>query len=173
MKRSFAAALLTAMLAPGAAVAEDFAITGKKLVMAPGRLVFLSRDVIRAPLPGGADDPTVHGASLRVTSGNAETAVFDLPAANWLANGSGTVFSYRNVQAPAGPSAVKVVRVSNGRLIKVTARGTGISLNEPTQGSMDVVLTSGSDRWCASFGGVILRDEAGRFIAKNAGPGTC
>jgi hypothetical protein len=177
MKRSLAAALLTATLAPCAAVAEDFAVTGKKLMMAqsPSRavLVFISRDVIRAPLPGGADDPTVHGATLRVTSGNAETAVFDLPAANWLVNASGTVFSYRNLQAPGGPSAVKVGRIKNGSLIKFTSKGTGLTLDEPTQGSIDLVLTSGSDRWCASFGGVILRDEPGRFIAKSAGPGTC
>jgi len=112
MTRSLAAALLTVVLVPYAAVAEDFAITGKKLVMAqtPSRavLVFISRDVIRAPLPGGPDDPRVTGASLRVTSGTAETALFDLPAANWTASSNGTVFAYKNLQAPSGPSAVKV-----------------------------------------------------------------
>jgi hypothetical protein len=177
MKRSLAAALLTAILAPYAAVAEDFAITGKKLVMAqtPSRavLVFISRDVIRAPLPGGPDDPRVTGASLRVTSGTAETALFDLPAANWTANSSGTVFAYKNLQAPSGPSAVKVARIKNGSLIKITAKSTGITLDEASQGSIDLVLTSGADRFCARFGGQIIRDEPGRFIAKSSPAAAC
>jgi hypothetical protein len=159
-------------------MAEDFPITGKKLTMVQTLsgaqlLVFISRDVIRAPLPGGPDDPTANGATLRVTSASSESAVFDLPAGNWTMNSSGTVFRYKNVQAPAGPSAVKVARIKNGSLIKVTAKGTGITLDEPSQGSIDLLLTSGTRRYCASFGGTILRDEPNRFMAKSAPAGAC
>ena len=178
MKRLLAAALLTATMAPWASIADDYPVTGKRLVMmqTPSGtqiLVFISRDVIRAPLPGGADDPTLNGASLQVTSGSSESAVLDLPAGYWLVNRSGTTFRYRNVQAPAGPSVVKIARIKNGSLLKVTAKGTGITLNEPSQGSMDLVLTSGTRRYCARFGGTILRDEPSRFIAKSAPPGVC
>jgi len=178
MMRFLTAALVAATLAPWAATAEDFPVTGKKLVIAqtPGGtqlLAFTSRDVIRAPVPGGPDDPTANGATLQVTSGSAETAVFDLPAANWLVNSFGTVFRYKNVLAPAGPSAVKVARIKNGSLLKVTAKGTGITLDELAQGSIDLVLTSGTRRYCARFGGTIVRDEPNRFIAKGAPLGVC
>jgi hypothetical protein len=174
MMRLLAAALVIAALAPGAATADDYPISGKKLVIAQtagsALLVFISRDVIRAPLPASADDPRIAGATLVVTSGNTSaSATFDLPAATWRMNGSGTVFSYRNLQAPAGPSAVKVARIRNGSLIKVTGKGTGIALNG-SQGSIDLVLTSGTRRYCASFGGSIVRDETNRFIARNAPP---
>ncbi len=174
------AALLIAALAPWAAIAEDFPVTGKKLVMVrtPSGsevLVFISRDVIRAPLPGGVEDPTMVGATLVVKSGStSEFATFDLPADHWTANSSGTTFRYRNTQAPNGPSAVKMTRIRNGSLLKVSAEATGITLNESSQGSIDLLLTSGARRFCATFGGTIIRDMPDRFYAKNApAPGAC
>src|SRR5262249_25689828 len=61
------------------------------------------------------------------------------------------------------------------RILKVSGRRTGITLDEASQGTLDVVLTSGSIRYCAAFGpGSVKRDEQGRFIASNAAaPGSC
>jgi hypothetical protein len=107
MKRLLAA-LAIAALAPWGAVAEDFPVTGKKLVMVrtpSGNevFVFISRDVIRAPLPFGAEDPTLVGATLVVRSGStSESVTFDLPADRWTRNTSASTFRYRNTQAPSG-----------------------------------------------------------------------
>jgi len=179
MMRLLAALVITA-LAPWAAIAVDYPVTGKKLVMVrtpSGNevFVFISRDVIRAPLPGGAEDPTLVGATLVVRSGNtSESVTFDLPADHWTSNSSGTTFRYRNTQAPNGPSAVKMTRIRNGSLLKVGARATGITLNESSQGSIELLLSSGTRRYCVTFGGTIVRDEPNRFYAKNApAPATC
>jgi hypothetical protein len=179
MKRLLAV-LVIAALAPRAAIAEDFPVTGKKLVMVrtpSGNevFVFISRDVIRAPLPFGAEDPTLVGATLVVRSGNSsESFTFDLPADHWTRNTSATTYRYRNTQAPSGPSAVKMTRIRNGSLLKVSAKATGITLNEASQGSIELLFTSGTRRYCATFGGTIVRDMPDRFYAKDApAPGAC
>lgn len=180
MSRSLVVALLAVVIAAWNAGAQPQPVSGRRLVMVQTgggnqRLVVLSRDTILAPTPGGADDPTVAGATLTIASGSlGETASFDLPAANWAVNASGAVFRYRNALAPGGPSAVKVTRLKNGSLLKVSAKSTGITLDEPTQGSILVSLVIGPRQYCATFGGTVLRDEPNRFIAKNApAPGSC
>ena len=58
--------------------------------------------------------------------------------------------------------------------MKVRAEATGITLNEPSQGSIGFVLTLGATRYCSTFGGTVARDEPGMFRAKNApAPAAC
>jgi len=68
---------------------------------------------------------------------------------------------------------VKTALLRKGRL-KVTARATGITLNETSQSSMGIAFTAGSQRYCALFGGQILQNVLGRFTARNApAPTSC
>jgi len=65
----------------------------------------------------------------------------------------------------------KVSTVKNGKKIKVTCLGAlapiTYSLGEPTQGSMEVHVVSGTTRWCARFD-TPGTDQPGRFLQKNA-----
>jgi len=138
---------------------------------------------LTVPLPGGADDPTIVGATIEIlnpTSG--EHVVFDMPASNWSVNASGT-YRFFNRDAPAPPSEVKVTVFKNG-MIKLRAgcrpcapprvfEPAGLTLDEPSQGSIGMVLTVGSRQYCALFDAP-LRDEPGRFIARNSlAPSSC
>src|SRR5581483_5004987 len=125
--------------------------------------------------PSGPDAPTTVGATFQVFNPNSgESATFDMPAANWSVNSTGTMFRFRNRSAPAGPSAVKLAVIKDGRLIKVSAKDSGLTLDEPTQGSVGIVLTSGTRRYCALFDSGIVRDQPGRFSARNApAPAAC
>jgi hypothetical protein len=125
------------------------------------------------PAPG-PDDPTAVGATLKIvnpTSG--ESASVDLPSSSWSASSSEVQYKFKNPAAPSGPSAVRVALLRNGS-IKVRAESTLISLNETSQGSLGVVLSVGSTRYCALFGGQVTRDMAGRFDARKApAPTSC
>jgi len=96
-----------------------------------------------------------------------------LPAAGWSERPAGT-FRYRDSHLAMGPVKVAILRA--GRSSKITARGAGIGfpLDEPSQQSLGVVITSGGQRYCTLFGGAIRTNQAGRFIAVRApAPNTC
>ena len=161
---------------PGRASAAEQLLPGRMLTMraaASGaqRMLFLARSTaIAAPTPGGPDDPTIVGATLALRAASGESAAFDLPASSWSVNAAGTAYKFRNPSAPAGPSAVRMALVKDHATARVAARATGITLDEPSQGSIAVIFTSGTLRFCASFGGDVVRDQPGSFIARNAPP---
>src|SRR2546422_509158 len=76
------------------------------------------------------------------------------------------------LSAPAARAADQLVPGTKLLLKSANGRET---LNEATQGTLDVVLTSGTIRYCAAFGpGSVKRDQPGRFIAHKApAPGSC
>jgi hypothetical protein len=160
-----AAALLWTLPAWGA----DQFLPGKSLLLrspASGRqrAVFVAKSAsLVAPTPSGPDDPRTTGATLEFRSLlDDESATLSLPAAGWTANPTGTVYHFH------GTDVVKVALVKTGATLRVVAKSTGITLDEATQGSIGVILTSGTTRYCALFGGTIVHDEPGKFIAKNA-----
>ena len=150
---------------------------GKKLSLrdtnpdpARRQLMWLAKDASLTIPTTAADRPTAVGATITIrnpTSG--ESTTMTMPAAGWtqLSNGD---FRYRDRRRALGP--VKTALLKRGRLAKVIAKGggVGLTLNEPSQGSLGVTLASGSRRWCTVFGGTIVKDQAGRFVAKNAPP---
>jgi hypothetical protein len=175
---SFTRILTVAALALAAVPswAMDAPISGKKLTLrdTPSpKLVLVSRAAITGPTFTGSDDPTFFGATLQVTSMGGETETVDLPAGGWSFSNSG-VFRFRNTLAPAGISPVRTVIITPGRRLKILAKTPVISLNEPSQGGISVILQSGTLRYCATFGGVVTLDTLGKFNAKNAPtPGGC
>jgi hypothetical protein len=150
-------------------------LSGKKLDLRDGadathrRLTWVAKDA-RIALPEGDDRPTVAGATLRVlnpTTG--ESATLALPAALWTQLPTGS-FRYRDPRFTMGPVRSALLRAR--RLAKVSARGSEIhfTLDEPSQGSLGVVLRSGSRQYCTLFGGVVKADRPGRFLARSAPP---
>jgi len=163
--------------APSARAADQF-VPGTKLLLKSSstteKLIFVSRGSFSMPSPGSGDAPTNGGATLEVLNpGTMEAFTFDMPSAHWTASGGGTVYRYID-SASVEPGKVRVALVG-GRLLKISGRKAGITLNEPSQGVLDVVLTAGAFRYCARFDGAsVKKDGPGRFSARKApAPGSC
>lgn len=140
-------------------------------------LVFVSRDPdVLFPPVGGADDPATGspgGALLDLFSATEGAAGLAVPSGEgtpgWtVAAGTVPRFRFRNPDAPAGVSPVRVVVLKAGRVLKVVARTTGVPLAVP-QLAVGIRFTTGTRRTCALFGGsTIQKDVAGKFVAKGA-----
>src|SRR5437867_1123723 len=157
----------TDQLLPGTRLSLKVSSTGKE------KLSFKSKAAtsFMIPTPGSGDDPSVNasGASLQISNPTttSNTFTFNLPKAHWTVNSSGTIYKYRD---PFLTESGKVkIALIGGKSLKVSGKKVGITLTG-TQGSLDAVLTSGSFRYCAHFGGEITRDETGVFNARNAPP---
>ena len=142
------------------------------------KLVFVAKDpAFLFPAIGSADDPGTGspGGALVELASNAEPsgASFLAPVGvgtpGWQSkDGSSDSHSYSNPDAAPGPSALRTVVLKQGKRIKVKARGVGLALSGP-QGVVGIRITTGTLRNCALFDGpTIKRDEAGRFVARNA-----
>ena len=149
--------LLVCILVAGTAAevaAADQLLPGKQVLLrAPAsgkqRATWtVKSDTLVAPTPGGGSDPTLNGGSLAIVSGRGEVATFPLPASNWERRGTGAVYRFKNPAAPGAPSPVKVALLRDGR-VKVSAKASGITLNEASQGSIGLVLTLGATRYCS------------------------
>lgn len=115
--------------------------------------------------------PTVAGATLTITGAGGESASFDLPAPGWVADRTATSFKFKNT-APGGAS-VKTATFKSDRMIKVTARASGITLDEPMQGTVSVSLTIGADVYCSQCT-TAVRDQTGRYMgARCPAPAAC
>jgi outer membrane protein assembly factor BamB len=169
-----------------AAVAFGDRLSGVKLLIKdPGdpsvrRFRLVSKDrAFMTPAPEDASAPTAAGATLEISNPvSGELASIPLPAAGWTVRPpstiGGTLYKYLDRALANGPC--KVVVLKGNRVLKAKCDGAQLAftLDEATQGTIDVrlVLAGGFAR-CLSFGGPV-RDEPGTFIAKNApAPATC
>jgi hypothetical protein len=94
--------------------------------------------------------------------------------ANWKVK-DGTVYKFKNREAPGGPSEIKVVVLKGGASLKIAGRSVGSELNDPPTREISVVFTigAGSDRYC---GGCVLaqKDTTDAFVAKQCpAPSAC
>jgi hypothetical protein len=80
-------------------------------------------------------------------------------------NDAGTVYHYRNSVAPGGPSPVKLAVLKEGRILKVAATESGLTLDEVSQGTVLVQLTVGSEVYCSACTTAVV-DEVARYKAK-------
>jgi len=183
LETAAAAFLVVAALGTGPALATDQTLPGNRLLVLdmPGHTSFLhiakhENLGVHTPTPGGPDDPTVVGGSVVIFNPTScESATFNLPASNWrIAHAEGELaFKFVNRNAPAAPSEVQIAEIGIDRL-KISARASGITLNEPSQGSIGLMLTTGSLRYCTLFGGTIRKDQQGMFAARLApAPASC
>jgi len=170
VRRRLVAGLACAVLLAGvrlgtAGPAPDEPLLGRSLLVRHAKVVKLS---CRPPagavgLPGASADPTVVGAMLEIEdTDGVEAQTFALDAAGWrgLGNPAGSRgYVYRGSSAPGDCRQV----VIKANAVKATCKGTGIALMPPFVGDARAVLTLGADakRYCAVFGGIVVRNEPG------------
>jgi hypothetical protein len=173
--------VLVALLTTGLATAEDRPIAAARLVLKRSlegreRLVFVSKDPhFLFPTVGGADDPSAGspgGALLELFSQNEGRAAFHVPAGvgdpGWVVNEHRHAYRFLDRSAPGGASAVRVVRLEEGRLLDLSGRAVGLPLAGP-QGLVAVRITTGGLRNCALFDvTTVERDQARVFRASHA-----
>lgn len=175
-RRLLVLAAVLCLLPAAGALAADALLAGKRLALSTGGMTMLSRDPAIG-IGGGensADDPVVHGGTLRVLS--IEGDVFDtsyaLPAANWsyIRSAGGVVTGY--VFRDSG--VIRTVRVLAGNRIKVRGRGAvGHTLNG-NPAPVRVTLSLGALRSCMAFGGETSARPGRRYVATDApAPDTC
>jgi hypothetical protein len=161
----------------------DNYLSGKKLLLTDDpadatrrKLKVLSKD-LTANLGAGngsADDPVVHGGSLRIvsTSGDTFDATYALPAANWIylgPAGAGIGYKYLDKLQANGP--IKLAIIKAGKLVK--AVGAGAALSQTLAGNPDpvsVTLQTGGLSYCATLGGTVKHVAPKKFVAKDADP---
>ena len=172
--------LLLSLLALGAppAGAVDQPLAGRRLILrqtpTAERLVLAVRDAIVLPLPATSDDPTLVGGQLHVGNpATGEWVRFTLSAAGWFPE-SPTLYRFTNPAKAGAGSEVRTVVLREGKGIRLRATRLGITLDEPAQGALAVVLSTGTRRYCTLFGGRVKSDVPGRFSArKSAAPAAC
>lgn len=156
-------------------------LSGAKLVVKdPGdpsvrTLRVISKDIgLMVPAPDDLRAPTAGGATLAITNPTtAETTAIALPASGWTmrppSNIGGTLYKYLDKALANGPCKVVVLKGNRALKAKCDGAQLAFTLDEATQGSLDVRLTlAGGFARCLSFGGTVLRDEPGQFIARSA-----
>ncbi len=160
---TFLACLLATL---GTARAADHLQEASKLALrvTPQRssLVWMST----SPLPAlPVSSPTSVGAALAITAASGEQATFHLPASGWQVNAAGTAYRFRGGALPGGPPSVKLATLKEGRRLKVAAKASGLSLDEPAQGTVSVQLGIGADVYCSTCT-TPQQDEPGRYLAR-------
>ena len=125
---------------------------------------------------GSADDPTVSGGSLRVRSvvgGFDDT--YPMPAGSWSVIGdpsNAKGYRYKDPDQANGPIKVAILR--SGKLIKAVGKGAGLNHTlAANPDPVDVVLQTGTKRYCMTFAGTVRFTANLLFNAKDAGTGTC
>jgi hypothetical protein len=181
MRFGMRSGMLAAALAlswSGAAGAADILIPGKITIIKDTKLFkVVAKPVGLFPIPavGGAADPLINGGSVEVVdTGGPGTLTDALGAGAWsgLGNPPGSKgYKYKNAGAPAG-GAVKLI-ILKEKVIKILAKDDG-SLNGPVSGEVGITLATGADNYCASFGGIGIKNDPGLVKRKDApAPGAC
>jgi glucose/arabinose dehydrogenase len=158
-------------------VAGDQPVAGRKLSLRDNvdptrkRLSMQAKDIIVLP----TDDPTVVGGTLRVTSAGFDDT-YPLPAGNWKPIGDpadNKGFKYADKLQVAGP--IKTAQVKAGKIVKASGKGSGLGHTLATNPDpVTTVLSIGTQRYCAQFGGLVKFTATKSFTAKLApAPPSC
>jgi DNA-binding beta-propeller fold protein YncE len=142
---------------------------------APNRIV--------PPLPGGAGDPTLGGATLVVYNSNpapgspTDEVTVALPAPQWSALGKNT-FAGWIFRDPAPGAPIKRIKVKQDRIsVRGGQAAWGYTLDEPSQGRVAVRLTLGTTGWCAAAPAKLsgTGDKVDKFVAqpRTPAPSSC
>ncbi len=152
---------------------------GRALAVAPGRLTFTAKAAAGQTfaLPDASNDPSIEGEALEIfDTGGSGSLTFALPAAGWKGLGrpaGAKGWHYRGDGSLADPCKSVVVK---GNGVKASCKGAAVSATLPAIGEAGIILSLGSDtqRYCASFGGTVVRNDALLLKRKNAAaPGRC
>lgn len=157
----------------------DELIPGKKVLIKPAKIAkVLSKGTFAFPSP--TNDPTIAGGTVRifdtVLNGGAGDNTYNLPAGGWSGLGSppgAKGWKYKGTGTPGDPCKIVLVKDTT---IKAVCKGSDVTLVTPFAGEVGVILTLGSasKRYCATFGGTNLKNDAKLTKRKDALPaGTC
>jgi hypothetical protein len=124
---------------------------------------------------GSADDPRASGAQLRVTTaaGDGFDDTYDLAAVHWKTIGQpGQNKGYRYAFKSGAPIKAAVVKP---KLVKIVANGAALAHTlAASPNPVQIVLTMGGVRYCASFGGTVKFKAGKSYDAKaSAAPAGC
>jgi len=154
-------------------------LAGTKLVLkdrigkpSKRRLLVLAKG---SPLPlgggsGSADDPTLHGASLRmVASSGSFDVTYPLDDGWRLLRKTGQTRGYKR----RGRGPIRKVVVKADTLLRIAGRGAALEhslLTDP--GTVAVELRLGAHFWCLEFGGTARTRSSKSLILEDAAPAT-
>ncbi len=163
------------LIVAGAARAADVPVAGRRLAL--GTDTRAARATLRDPaIAAPFADPRLAAGRLTINGGAADGQCFAtlvLDPAGWVPIGrDGARGGYRYRDASGD---VRVV-LRPGRIGVVVRRAAWPCVASPGPQRLPVVVTLDLDatRWCASFGGDVSRNAAGRFRAANAlAPAAC
>jgi len=154
----------------GAARAADQGIAGKKLQMKdPSKVLVLSKD---ATISVTGSDPANGGdSSITFSDGTiTNTVTYALPQTGWSANKAGTRFKYGNDAAPSGPSPIKRVKISDGKL-KVSGNALPFAVPNGMEWVLVVLsLDGGTNKYCMAFPG---NGDGTKYAAKDGPAQSC
>ena len=133
---------------------------------------------IVVPIPGSANDPTLHGGTLAVynSAGSGEKVVVNLPAGSWTPIGSR---GYRFTGSDPNGPITRVLVKGDQLLVRGGGSNWGYTLDEPSQGRIAVRLTlGGGATWCSdapakstgSPPSTASNDRVDRFTAQTRTP---
>jgi hypothetical protein len=144
-------AALIAVLIPTAAFAAQHVLpTGRFIVRNPGastvqtkRKIIFTEEAENSAIPL-VGDPTVSGATLRVSLGTGDEECFDLPASSWSTLGT-LGFKYHNVHGPGAAvnATIEKELFSGDVILKWKLRGA--------KGPVDVVPHAGTTSFAVNF----------------------
>jgi hypothetical protein len=156
----------------GSAIAADVPIAGKKFLLKSNpKMVLLSKDALVVPGAAGSfSDPRCvpdggSGLGGSVELENATHSVtLSMPCANWSANGSGTLYKYKDA---AGTP--KIGKIKAG-LLKVVSPGMGAFPVPNGASTVDATVRVGADKYCMILDGT---GDGTKFLVKNAAATHC
>jgi hypothetical protein len=117
---------------------------------------------------GSADDPTINGATLRVRG--TFDVTYPLPRAAGPTSVTPATTAATNKRISCRRTARSSRTIQNGKRVKASGAGAGLGFTLASDPSpVDVVLTTGNTRYCATFGGT-TKFKPENFSAKKAPP---
>lgn len=125
------------------------------------------------PPNGGASDPVINGASIRILTevGDQFDATHPMPAAGWSYVGDGYV--YRDKAAVHGP--IKFALVRNGHPTKIKGGGTlGFNIADDPNPVQLVIQFGTGKKYCLAFGGLVkFQPGRGYHALRAPAPAQC
>jgi hypothetical protein len=158
-------------------------LPGRITVIKPSTLAkFVAKPVTGDTFALPTVDPVAVGGTLRVfdVATTAGDDTYPLPTGGtpplgWKGLGipaGAKGYKYKGAGTPGDPCKIVLVKET---VIKGVCRGAGMALTPPFTGDVGVILTlGGTDRYCARFGGDVVKNDPTLTKRKNApAPGAC
>lgn len=152
--------------------AADQGVTGKKLLLKSNpKMVLLSKDALVVPGANGssadprcAPDGSGLGGSVKLDDGT-NSVTLSMPCANWNANGSDSLYKYKD-----SSGVPKTAKLKAGLLKVGSPAGMGGFSVPNGAATVNVEVTVGTDKYCMSFTGT---GDGSKFVVKDASAGSC